>query len=161
MEKNKGILGILLIGLGTILLCSNLFGFRFGNIAIHWPLLIIALGAVFEWLYLSDKKNPGLLVPGGILLVLGFLFEFEMLTDWRFSEYTWPIYLLAVAFGLFQLYLASDRRRGLLVPVGVLSGIALLSYLAYIFKAISAAINFGILVPLILIVLGLLLIFRK
>lgn len=161
MEKNKMILGILLTGLGVVLLCSNLFGFQFGNIAVHWPLVIILLGAIFEWTYLAEKKNPGLLVPGGILLVIGFLFEFEMLTDWRFSEYTWPVYLLAVAFGLFQLYLATERPRGLLVPIAILSGIALISWLSSIFMALSLVINFGLLIPLILIVLGLLLIFRK
>lgn len=161
MKNNKKILGILLTGLGIILLCSNLLGLQFGNIAFHWPLVIILLGAIFEGGYLVEKRNPGLLVPGGILLILGFLFEFEMLTDWRFSEHTWPVYLLAVAFGLFQLYLATERPRGLLVPIAILSGIAFISWLSSILKTLSLVINFGLLIPLIFIVLGLFLIFRK
>ena len=161
MQKNKMVLGLLLTGLGVALLCSNLLGFQFGNLAIHWPLLIILLGALFEWVYFTDKKNPGLLVPGGIFLIIGLLFEFEMFTDWRFSEYTWPIYPLAVAFGLFQLYLATERPRGLLVPIGILSSIALITWVSYILKALSLIINFGLLIPIIFIVLGLFLIFRK
>ncbi|AGA68559.1 hypothetical protein Desdi_1042 [Desulfitobacterium dichloroeliminans LMG P-21439] len=161
MERNKSFLGILLIGVGGILLSANLLGFQFGMIATHWPLLLILLGLFFEGAYLADKKAPGMLVPGGILLVIGFLFEFEMLTHWRFSEYTWPIYLLAVAFGLLQLYFASDRPRGLLFPIAILSSIAVIAYLSFIYNALAVTVNLGLIIPLILIVSGLLIILRR
>ena len=35
----------------------------------------------FEMNYFQTRKNPGQLVPGGILTVIGLLFCFEILTD--------------------------------------------------------------------------------
>ncbi len=60
-------------------------------------------GLSFEVAYFTNRKGPGMLVPGGLLTTLGLLFLFEEITRWQFSAYTWPIYTLAVAIGLFQL----------------------------------------------------------
>jgi predicted membrane channel-forming protein YqfA (hemolysin III family) len=102
-----------------------------------------------------------LLVPGGIFLVTGLVFEFETLTHWHYAEYTWPLYLLAVAFGLFQLYLFSNRPRPLLIPVFILSGVTILAYLTMIYGALSSIVNFGLVIPLFLILIGLVIMFRK
>lgn len=161
MKKRNLFWGIVLVALGIFLLSYNLFGFHLRSIPKLWPFLIILMGAFFEWSYFSQKKNPGLLVPGGIFLLTGLVFEFEMLTHWSYAEYTWPIYPLAVAFGLFQLYLFSDRPRPLLIPVLILSGVTLLAYLTMIFGALSSIVNFGLIIPLFLILVGLVIMLRK
>lgn len=161
MKKENIFWGIILIGLGTLLLSYNFFEFHFASLALLWPMLIVLMGLLFEWGYFSQKKNPGVLVPGGIFLVIGILFQFETLTHWSYAEYTWPIYPFAVAFGLFQLYLYSNRPRPLLIPILMLSGVTLLAYLALFFNALSAVINFGLLIPMILIFIGLIILFRK
>lgn len=161
MKKEKLFWGIVLVGLGILLLSYNLFGFRLTSIPSLWPLLVILLGAYFEWGYFSQKKNPGLLVPGGIFLVIGLVFEFETLTHWYYTEYTWPLYLLAVAFGLFQLYLVSGRPRPLLIPVLLLSAVTFLAYLTMIYSALSSIVNFGLIIPLLLILIGLIIMLRK
>ena len=49
--------------------------------------------------------------PGGILTVIGLLFVFEILTEWHYSSYTWPV--TYCAFGLLQLYLYIIKTRTL------------------------------------------------
>lgn len=161
MKKTNLSGGIIFIGLGFFFLFYNLFEFNFSSIALLWPMLIFFMGLFFEWEYLSKKKTPGLLVPGGIFLILGVLFEFEILTHWSYAEYTWPLYPFAVAFGLFQLYLFTDRPRPLLIPILILSGVPILTYLALFFSTLSTLINFGIVIPLLLILLGILILFRS
>ncbi len=63
-------------------------------------------------LYAAEKRS-GLLIPGGILLVTGGLLWFETLTDWTYATMTSPVYLFAVAFGLFEAWLFGRRQRGL------------------------------------------------
>lgn len=161
MKKGNLFWGIVLVALGVFFLSYNLFGFHLRSIPKLWPLLIILMGAFCEWSYFCQKKNPGLLVPGGIFLVTGLVFEFETLTQWRYAAYTWPIYPLAVAIGLFQLYLFSNRPRPLLIPVLLLSGVTLLAYLTIIFGALSSIVNFGLIIPLLLIFIGLVIMLRK
>lgn len=161
MKKANLFGGIIFIGLGFLFLFYNLFEFNFSSIALLWPLLILFMGLFFEWGFFIEKKTPGLLVPGGIFLVLGILFEFEILTHWSYAEYTWPLYPFAVAFGLFQLYLFTGRPRPLLIPILILSGVPVLAYITLFFSALSTLINFGIVIPLLLILLGIFILFRS
>jgi hypothetical protein len=77
----------------------------------------------FLGFYLSEakKQQAGLLVPGGKLFVLSILFMFEEMTGCSFSDNTWPIYLFAVAFGLFELWFFDGRSFGHLIPIFILS----------------------------------------
>jgi len=63
------------------------------------------------------------LVPSGILLYLAVYFLWLNFTSWEHTAVTWPHFLLAPALGLFLLFLAT-RRTALLVPISVLSVIA-------------------------------------
>ena len=65
-------------------------------------------------------------------------------------ELLWPIFILAPAIGLFQFYLFGSRNKGLLIPVGILTGIGLFSliitmlnidFFIYIFSIILIAIG--------------------
>jgi hypothetical protein len=87
--------GAILILLGVLGLLDGLLNLNLLTMGNFWPAIILGIGFIFEYGYFSDKKNPGLLVPGGIMTVLGLLFFFETFTDWNFSEYTWPIYIPA------------------------------------------------------------------
>ena len=89
------------------------------------------LGVFFHWLYYSvlEKKDPGVLVPGGILLVVGIVCQISMLFDaWVFM---WPGFIFAVAVGLFELYWFGDRSKWLLVPIFVLSGVSFLFFAVF------------------------------
>jgi hypothetical protein len=161
MKNNNAALGIILLVIGGILLYNNIFHTNLLSMAYMWPMFVLGPGLVFEFNYFTTKKAPGLLVPGGILTSLGLLFFFETFTHWRFSDVTWPFYPLAVAVGLFQLYLFSGRPKGLLIPVGILTAVGGSSFaIIFINKFTSFAAN-NLYLPVILIILGIFFIFAK
>lgn len=133
MKSKKAFWGILLIFIGGFLLINNFYELEILSWGNLWPLFVLIPGLAFEFDYFTTKRNPGHLVPGGILTVLGAHFLFAAFTSFRFEAYTWPIYTLAVAIGLFQFYLHSGRNRGLLVPVFILGGVSLSSYASIFF----------------------------
>jgi len=127
--KSKSVFwGTLLILIGIFLTLNNFYNLQYLSIAKLWPLFILIPGLSFEVEYFTTKKNPGQLVPGGMFTVIGLNFLFESFTNFQYAGSTWPIYPLAVAIGLFQLYLHSEGNKGLLVPVCILGGISISAY---------------------------------
>ncbi|WP_277538862.1 hypothetical protein [Bacillus sp. 159] len=126
-----------LLTAAAVLCAAGIFGiFTNANEVISergWPALILLLGAAFHIPIFGPKpvKNAGLLVPGGILLITGILFVFETATNWSYSDVTWPVYLLATAFGLFELWLFGGKQKALLIPVAVLTLTALCFMMTY------------------------------
>ncbi len=133
MKQNK-VAGLLLIALGSLYLViqilkeMNIVLFHYGDL---WPLIVIGAGLLFEIGYLQSRRAPGLLIPGGIITTIGALHLFEVLTNWHFAEYTWPIYVLAVGVGFFQYWLFTKERWALVMT--------------YIFTAITAFLIFIVL----------------
>ena len=166
-NKRKGTMtiGLVLILIGVIYMLKN-FGifeiyfdiFDVGFILSRfWPLFIIIPGLIFHYSFFTGKtSDAGLLVPGGILLVIGLTCQLSMLFDlWG---YLWPGFILAVAVGLFELYIFGTREKGLLIPIFILGG------LAVIFFAISLGRIWLLriyLIPAILILGGLLIVIRN
>lgn len=154
--KNKGI-AILFILIGISGLISNYFGFPERILQNAWVMVFWIIGFAFEIGYFKEPshKNIGLLVPGGLFLTLGFIFSFCSLFGYSWMEVLWPLFILAPAVGLFQLYFFGERNHALLIPVGILgtlSGIFLLMNLGNLFI-------FDLTFPAILIVIGVLLMF--
>lgn len=131
---------LILVGMTSLLT----YAFHLENHLIHnlWFLFILVPGLYFEMNYFQTKKNSGQLVPGGIL------------TEWHYSSYTWPVYLLAVAFGLLQLYLYDHKDKGLLIPITILCLISLLFY-------VQLFISSSLLLAICLIIIGLYILFQK
>lgn len=152
--------GILII-LGILGLLDGLLNLNLLTMGNFWPAIILGIGLIFEYGYFTDRRNPGLLVPGGIMTVLGILFFFETFTNWSYSEYTWPVYILSVAFGLFQLYMASGRPAGLLIPVSILSGISLIFILIMIYNGFFSQYGFQLFWGILLIAAGILILIRS
>jgi hypothetical protein len=120
--------GVILVGIGALLILGNL-GIvpSFGRlIGIFWPMIIIFGALMFHVGYYSNKKNVGLLVPGGILLTVGIVCQSAML--WNIWGFMWPGFVLAPAVGLFELYIFGNRPKGLLIPVGILTGLSLIFF---------------------------------
>ncbi|EPR09539.1 LiaI-LiaF-like domain-containing protein [Ruminiclostridium papyrosolvens] len=166
-NRHRGtmIVGLVLIILGVLFLLSN-FGifeiyfdiFDIGFLFAHfWPMFLIIPGVVFHYAYFTAKApDAGLLVPGGILFVTGLTCQISMLFDlWSFM---WPGFILAVAVGLFELYLFGTREKGLLIPVFILGG---LSLIFFTFSLGSSWVLRTYLVPIILILGGILIVTRN
>lgn len=158
--KNKNIFfGLLFLMIGLLWVCNKAFDIKIFNDYEFWPLCLILPGICFEISYLITKKNPGMLMAGGILLVVGTLLLFEQFTDWKYSDKTWPVYPLAVAIGLFQLYTAT-KKKGLLALVIILGLVSLACFSLTFFGDAFSIIEMTYLVPGILIIAGLALLFN-
>ena len=144
---NSMVWGIVLLLAGVVLTLSQLRVIDIsGNMTV--PVILLGLSVVFHLYYfLSRVGNEGLLVPGGILLVYGFLFLAIEL--WPVSMgMLWPLFILGPAVGLFELYAFSGGKKGSMVPVFILTAIGggLLLYNMDIasFGVIAAIILIGI-----------------
>ncbi|TXC91515.1 hypothetical protein FS935_07710 [Metabacillus litoralis] len=158
MKNGKVIYGIFLVGIG-ILFSLQSIGLIDNFWSFSWPLLLLFVSIGFHlgfFLSGAKKQQAGLLVPGGILFVLSILFMFEEMTNWSFSEYTWPFYIFAVAIGLFELWLFGGREFGLLIPIFILFGLSFVFIIQNLFT--FNVLSFW---PAILIIVGLFLIFGR
>jgi hypothetical protein len=168
MKRSGKVLGGILIILGVLFLLDNLniidpiagyfnIGFIIGK---FWATLFLIIpGLMFHLGFFSgNRRNPGLLVPGGILLVLGVVFQINMLFGgWSIL---WPLYIFSVAFGLFELYVFGSRDKGLLIPVGILSGISAIFFFSFSLSSLLSFSTRSFVLPIIMIGAGLAVLFR-
>ncbi len=162
MRKNNSIVGLLLISVGVIvLLLRALFGIRLFefNTNDFWVFIVLLVGLSFELAFFMTDSKPGLLVPGGIITTIGLLFMFEVATDWNFAEYTWPVYILSVAVGLFQMYIFSRREKGLLIASLIVGGVAAFFMACMILNRVTSIIRPEFFIPVALIAAGIALFF--
>lgn len=161
MYRKNYSLGVVLILVGVLLLFNQVFNLHILGIGNLWPLFILVPGLIFEFGYFSTNRNPGLLVPGGILTTIGTLFLFLNYTTWGLMKYAWPVFPLAVAIGLFQLYVFGFREKGLLIPVFILSAISIISFVSILFNEILWWIDSSFIFPAILILVGAAILFKN
>jgi hypothetical protein len=164
MKKGNAFLGGFLIAIGCLFLVLRYvfeIEIRLFEPGDFWPLIILQLGVTFELIYFTTGSKPGLLVPGGILTTLGCLFFFEVATNWNFAEYNWPVYILSVAIGLFQLYMFGGKKKGLLIATFILSIISAISVITILFEAFLTNVDLGLVIPIGLIAIGLIMFFGR
>ena len=107
--------------LGVAFLLGEILTYR-----LVWPLFIASPAVGLLLLYLFGSRSPGLLVPIGILFTIaGTCFLSELFNLWGVL---WPGFIIAPAVGLFLLYIAGNRDPGLLIPVFILTGIAVIFF---------------------------------
>lgn len=155
MRKENLIWGLLLILIGGIFFVDNIFDINLFSMKNLWPVFVLGLGLIFEISYFIYRNNAGVLVPGGILTTLGVLFFFETFTGWSLSEYTWPVYPLSVAAGLFQLYLFGCREKGLLIPVFILTAVSGFAFAIMLYGNLLSWLNFNIVIGAAIMLAGL------
>jgi len=157
MKKSSHLIGLLLIAIGVIVLVlKSVFGFELFKIdtSDFWVFIVLLVGLAFELGFFLTGSKSGLLIPGGIITTIALLFMFEVATDWYFAAYTWPVYILSVAIGLFQMYLFSKREKGLLISSLIVGGIAAFFGVAIVFSQITSLISVEFFIPIALIAGG-------
>lgn len=123
MQRLLGILmGLCLIGLGTLALALNLLAPALGKVFFGvwrlWPLSLTLLSLFFLLPPLLRYRRGlgGLLLPGTILLATsGLLLAASVLDRWQIWARFWPVEVLAVAagFSLMALYM---RNMWIVIP---------------------------------------------
>ncbi|QGQ99391.1 hypothetical protein EHS13_33285 [Paenibacillus psychroresistens] len=160
--SSRAIGGIILILLGLALFSTRGVIIDTGYVfSTFWPsMFVIPLSVFFHWMYfgLTSRKGVGLLIPGGILFVVGIVCQISMLFDvW---EYTWPGFIMAVAVGLFEFYWFSGRNKWLLIPINILAVVSILFFSIFTAGALFNGIGRPF-VAVALIALGVVLFFNK
>lgn len=172
-KKGSFIIGIIFVVLGVLFLLKNLNVFNFHFIMFDigflisrfWALLFLILpGIGFHSIYFSGKnKDAGILVPGGILLVTGITCQLSM--SFGIWGIMWPGFILAVAVGLFELYLFGNRDRGILIPVSILGALSFIFFTSISLRPVLGLGLRNLAIPVVLIVIGIIIIlgngFRK
>jgi hypothetical protein len=155
VKISRAVFGTLIILIGLVLLFNNL-GLLNIDLSLLWPLFLLVPGLAFEIGYLTGGKDPGLLVPGGILTTWGLVFFANIIWGWHMMEYLWPAFPLGVAIGLFQLYLFGKREAALLIPIGILGGFSTIAFLRS-----YTGLGFETVFPVVLIIVGVLLLLNR
>ena len=166
-NKTNRIIGIVFVIVGALFLLKNLdimkpfFDiFDLGYIISRfWPSLFLLFPSfLFHYGFFNGRrKDPGLLVPGGILLVLGVTFQINML--FGMWDVTWPLNIFAVAFGLFELYYFGNREKGLLIPIFILGGLSFIFFTSFFLRVLLGYSASKVAIPLLLIAIGLYVVF--
>jgi len=153
VNKTKLIYGLLFLFLGVVALLAAI-----GVVVLEWdyfwPLFLLLPGLSFEYGFFSKKNkhsgNTAILIPGGILITVSILFYINIFFGWELMKLLWPVFILAPAIGLFQFYLFGSRNKGILLPVGILTGIGVFSliitmlhinFFVYIFSVILITVG--------------------
>lgn len=157
MKNSNIVMGAVLVALGCILLLSNLGYINFSWDYI-WPMALLLPGIYLHFAYFTKiDKNPGNLVPAGILTTYGLMAYVVAFFGWGTMASLWPFILLGIAIGLTELYLFGTRDKGLLVPISILGGLGLmLLSKTYFFFDLKKVI-----IPAILVVLGVLMLSKR
>jgi hypothetical protein len=94
---------VLLIGMGVLFLAFNLIpGFAIGS---AWPVVfyILAAGFYLPPILWRDQMRSlsGLFIPASIMLALGLIFTYDVMThDWASWGYTWTLIIAGVGGGM-------------------------------------------------------------
>jgi hypothetical protein len=142
--------GIVLIVLGILFLALNMSTIRLREI---WPVFFVLLGLYFVLLFISDRKNYGVLMPASVFIVMGGLFLYCTIEGWYAMGMLWPFFLIGPGLGFFLMYFFGKKEQGLLVPGYILTGLGVL------FLFIFAEGMY--LWPLLLIALGIFMLVRR
>lgn len=153
-KKPNIVWGGLFIAIGLLLFANVFFDLSFLSMRFMWPLFILIPGLFFEAAYFTNRKDPGLLVPGGILITIALLFFFEIMTGWRFAAYTWPVYILAVVVGLTQFSFAIGHPKGLVVAIAVLLIVAVTAMVSITLRVAFRILPYKVILPLAFIAIG-------
>jgi hypothetical protein len=155
MRRSSIVAGIILILVGLFFLLLPLFPNISGviDMAEHWPLIIVAIGALF--LFSALGGAPGLAIPGSIITGIGGLLLYQNLNDaWESWAYAWALIPGFVGIGIIiARALEGEMRRGLRSG-GTLIIISLVLFMAF-GAFLGGGINFGVLWAVLLIGLGL------
>jgi hypothetical protein len=163
LSNNRGSLyvAILLIGMGVLFLAFNLIpGFAMGS---AWPVVfyILAAGFYLPPILWRDQIGglSGLFIPASIMLALGLLFTYNVLTqDWASWGYAWTLIVAGVGGGMA---LASWAGRWGSVPTWVGNWMLMGSLAIFaLFASIFGLPLLKLAGPVLLIIAGILLITR-
>jgi hypothetical protein len=103
VNRQSATVGIGILAVGLIILLGKLGVFAFIG-AVFWPLFILIPGVLLHVLYFGRIVPSVALIPAGILTVVSVILLIGNWFGWGLMKYMWPLFLLAIAVGLYEFY---------------------------------------------------------
>lgn len=150
-NKTTLLIGIIFILLGILFLGPAIGLF---SLAKMWPAIILLVGLGLFMLFLLIPKTAGLLIPVTILVISSILFFYCTFSgNWNKMAVMWPIFPFSVAVGLYLMYFAEKKNRGLLLAATILLALSVI--------AIFVINYIKLIIPIIFIAAGLYFVFKS
>jgi hypothetical protein len=168
-ERSNGALvgGTLLIGFGLLALASQLFRDSL-NWSLLWPLSVIFVGCLFfAGMFLGGRQVSGLAIPGAIVTGIGLMLLLQSLTShWESMTYSWALIIVFVGVGIYiaGAYGRDERRKRSgkkLMELGFILFVVFGAFFELIFSGNHPLSAWGLLFPVLLILLGIYMILRR
>lgn len=166
-ERANVILAVILIGVGILFLLRPVFNIDFGHFT--WPFFVIVPGVALFVLALSvgDPGGEPLAVIGTVITVVGLILLFQQTTDqWATWAYVWALVApTSIGLGLVLYGTIKGHPKSVTNGTGLIKvGLGLFLAGAVFFELIIGISGHGlgnVGWPILLIVLGVLLLFRN
>jgi hypothetical protein len=133
VNRQSAAVGIGVVAVGLIILLGKLGVFSFFG-AVFWPLFVLIPGVLLHVLYFGRMVPSVALIPAGILTVVSVILLIGNWFGWGLMKYLWPLFIFAIAVGLYEYYVFGYSRSkqiwtlsvGLTVVAAILFGLTLL-----------------------------------
>jgi len=123
--ESRVLWGALLILAGLVFLLQNIIGFAIGGI--FWGVLFGICGLVFLSVYIGNRQHWWALIPGFVLLGIGFTIAVSSIFPQLGEVVGGPVILGGIALGFLTVYLANRVNWWALIPAGVMFTLAIVA----------------------------------
>lgn len=127
---------ILLIVIGILLLLQNL-GILVGVVALIWSLIFGAGGAVFLYVFLTNRTQWWAIIPGFALLGLAALIALDEFWPQVGDILGGALFLGGIGLAFWVIYFVKREHWWAVIPGGVMFTVALIAGLSSIFKGVE------------------------
>ena len=128
--------GILLIAGGILFLLQN-FGFLGGMLAFLWVLIFGTAGAVFLFVFLTNRAHWWAVIPGFALLSLATLIALDQLVPQAGDAWGGTLFLGGIGLSFWVIYFVNREHWWAIIPGGVMLTLALIAGLASVLEGIE------------------------
>ena len=128
--------GILLIAGGILFLLQN-FGFLGGMLAFLWVLIFGTAGAVFLFVFLTNRAHWWAVIPGFALLSLAALIALDQLVPEIGDAWGGTLFLGGIGLSFWVIYFVNREHWWAIIPGGVMLTLALIAGLASVLEGIE------------------------
>jgi len=130
--------GILLIAGGILFLLQN-FGFLGGMLAFLWVLIFGTAGAVFLFVFLTNRAHWWAVIPGFALLSLAALIALDQLVPEIGDAWGGTLFLGGIGLSFWVIYFVNREHWWAIIPGGVMLTLALIAGLASVLEGIETS----------------------
>lgn len=120
--------GLLLVAAGVLVLLQN-FGILRSGLSLLWSLCFLAAGAIFTFVFLTDRKNWWAVIPGFTLLGIGALILLGWALPATGGRWGGSLFLGALGASFWVIYANRREQWWPIIPGGVLLTLALVAAL--------------------------------